>query len=220
MVDTLLLRILSSLPILYYASFLDLKHREIDSRLWQSMVVLGVLFLLTDVYTVKNLKLFIPFVFILGIAVVFSVSLHYLGLIGGGDAKMLIGLAAMFPFLPSGNFILPAFFLSVFTNAIFIALLIPLWFFVSNLNLLPELKSPRDFLRLFVARKKDAKDVGGFEAVLDDDRFFISTKNVEFGSGGRSGEVWVTPAVPFVVLLAAGFVISIVYGDVLFPFFS
>lgn len=220
MVDTLLLRAISSLLLLFYASFLDLKHREIESKVWQSMVALGVLFLLIDVYSVKNPKIFISFVLILGIAVIFSVSLHYLGLIGGGDAKILIGLAAVFPFLPRGNFILPAFFLSVFTNAIFLALLIPAGFFAANLKHLGSVRSPKELFRLFIARKKDAKDVGEFEAVLNGGRFFINTKNVEFGSGGRSGEVWVTPAVPFVILLTAGFIISAVYGDVLFPFFS
>jgi preflagellin peptidase FlaK len=183
------------------------------------MIAFGVIFLALDIYAIKNLKLLIPFIFIISIAAVFSVTLHYFGLMGGGDAKIIIGLGAMFPLLPDGNFVFPVFFLSAFTNAIFISFLLPLWFFISNIRLLPDVKFPREVLRLFVARKKNAKDVGKFEAVLDEGRFFMGTKNVEFGGGTREGEVWAAPALPFVVFLTIGFVVSITYGDLTYLFF-
>ncbi|RMF90890.1 MAG: A24 family peptidase [Methanobacteriota archaeon] len=221
MADTVLLRILSSMLILSYGSLQDIKRREIDSIVWQAMVVLAAFFLVLDVYSEGEPRLLIPFIFIVLVGIVFSAGIHHLGLMGGGDAKLLIGLSAMFPLLPpGGRFIFPALFLSVFTNAILISLLIPLWFFISNIRMLPEVRGYRDLLRLFAARRKEAKDVGRFEAVLDDDRLFISTKNVEFGAGDRDGEVWAAPALPFIVFLTAGFVVSILYGDILYILFA
>ncbi len=179
------------------------------------MSVLGALFLLADIYLTKNPRLLLPFAIILAIAVVFSVTLNYFGMIGGGDAKLLIGLGAMFPFLPKGSFILPTFFLSVFTNAILLGLLINLWVFLLNLKNLRDVRSLKEFARLFGAYKKDARDVSQFEAVLDEGRLFIGSKNVEFGRGVRKGEVWVSYALPFAAFITVGFVISVTYGDLL-----
>jgi len=179
------------------------------------MSVLGALFLLADIYLTKNPRLLLPFAIILAIAVVFSVTLNYFGMIGGGDAKLLIGLGAMFPFLPKGSFILPTFFLSVFTNAILLGLLINLWVFLLNLKNLRDVRSLKEFARLFGAYKKDARDVSQFEAVLDEGRLFIGSKNVEFGRGVRKGEVWVSYALPFAFFITLGFVISVTYGDLL-----
>ncbi len=218
MADVFLLRILFSLPLLLYASFQDVRHREIDNWVWQAMLALGLITIAMDIQQFNNERLLIPFVFILGTAAVFSLILHYLGLIGGGDAKLIIGLGAVFTFLPPRNFIFPAFYLSVFTNAIIIALLVPLAFFISNLEHLKPINSLRDLPRLFVARKKDAKDVGRFETVLEEGKLFIGTKNVQFGGDKSKGEVWAVPALPFAVFLTAGFLVSISYGDLLHPF--
>ncbi len=215
MVDTLELRIFSTLPFLVYAAYLDLKYREIDSRVWRYMTALGALFLLADIILTKNPRLLLPFAIILAIAIVFSVSLHYFGLMGGGDAKLLIALGAMFPFLPRGNFVLPTFFLSVITNAILLGLLINLGIFVLNLKHLKYVRRFKKLVRLFGAYKKDAKDVGKFEAVLDEGSLFLGTKNTEFGRGAREGEVWVSYALPFVVFMTIGFIISVLHGDLL-----
>jgi preflagellin peptidase FlaK len=215
MVNTLEVRIYLTLLFFLYASYLDLKYREIDPRLWQSMIGLGFLIILADIVDLNNPRLLIVFLIILLLATIFAISIHYLGLMGGGDVKLIIALGAMFPYLPSGSFILPTLFLSAFTNAIVIALTIPLFFFIYNLKHLPSTRSPKDFLRLFVAYKKDAKNLDHFEAVLNEGQLFINTKNMELGKTNKMGSVWVTPAFPFVVFLTAGFTISVFYGDIL-----
>lgn len=215
MVDTLEVRIYSTLLFFLYASYLDIKYREIDPRLWQSMIALGLLIIFVDMVDLNNLRLIILFLIILLLATVFAISIHYVGLMGGGDAKLIIALGAMFPFLPSGSFIFPTLFLSAFTNAIVIALTIPLGFFIYNLKQLPSARSPKGFLRLFVAYRKDADNLGRFEAILDEGRLFINTKNMELGKTNKKGSVWVTPAFPFVVFLTAGYIISVFYGDLL-----
>ncbi len=215
MLDTLLMRELSSILLLAYASLQDIKDREIDSLIWRSMVLLGVAYFLLDVISLGFYELFRPFIFILAMAAVFAFALERLGLIGGGDAKLLIGLGAMFPFLPPGEFILPAVFISVFTNAIVLALMVNVGFFLSNLKHIKEAKSIWEVLRLFVAQKKDAEELGRFESVLEEGRIFIGTRKAEFGAASRKGDVWAVPALPFAVFISFGLIISIFYGDLL-----
>jgi preflagellin peptidase FlaK len=205
----------SSFLILLYASILDIKYREVDSRLWRTMLGFGILFILVDFSQSNNRNLLLLFIFITVVAFVFSSAIYYLGLMGGGDAKLLTALGAMFPFLPMGSFLLPTFFLSVFTNAILLAILVNLWLFASNIGHLGGVHSLKELFRLFVARRKDANQVGRFEAVLEEGKFFIDMGKAEFGGSGREGEVWAVPALPFVVFMTIGFLISFAYGDVI-----
>ncbi|HDY74479.1 MAG TPA: hypothetical protein ENH51_05155 [Euryarchaeota archaeon] len=215
MVSTLDLRITATLVLLIYASVLDLRSREINRLAWQSMTGLGLILLIVDLAASKSLALLITAAIILGIAVVFAVSIHYLGLMGGGDAKLLIGLGAMFPTLPPGTYVLPAFFLTVFSNAIIVSLLVPIAFFLRNLGELRGVRSARDFLRLFIAYQKDSKDLGRFETVLDEGQLFINAREVELGETEDTGRIWATPALPFVVFLTLGFIISVLHGDLI-----
>ena len=217
MVETAdLLRIIATLVALTYASYLDIKTREIDSRIWRAMVALGVILIFFDAITFENPRVLIFAAFAIIISLIFTVPLNYLGLMGGGDAKLLIALATMFPFLPHSKFIIPLFFLSVFTNAIVIAVSIPLLFFIKNIKHLRDVRRFKEFFRLFVGYKKNAADVGEFETILKEGQVFIDVNKVELGKGSKGdGEVWVTPAIPFVVFLTAGFIISIVYGDLI-----
>jgi len=215
MVSTLDLRITATLVLLVYASILDLQSREINRFAWQSMAGLGIILLAIDLAASKSLSLLVSASIILGIAIAFAVTVNYLGLMGGGDAKLLIGLGAMFPTLPHGTYLLPAFFLTVFSNAIIASLLVPITFFLRNLGELRSVRSPRDFLRLFIAYQKDSKDLGRFETVLEDGQLYINAREVELGETESEGIVWATPALPFVVFLTLGFIISVLYGDLI-----
>ncbi len=215
MVETISLRITISLAVLIYASYLDLRYREIDPRLWRSMTAAGILLLAADLFQTRNTRLLTVFAIVLAIAVGFSVSLHYLGLMGGGDSKLLIALGAMFPLLPEGNFVLPIFFLSVFSNGVLIALIAPLIILVQNLRHFEPVRSPHDILRLFTGYRKDARNLGPFEVVVGERQLFFNVRKAELGKSDAVGEVWVTPAIPFVVFLTAGFLLSVTYGDLL-----
>jgi preflagellin peptidase FlaK len=220
MVDTGTTRILLTSVFFLYASYLDLRHREIDPRIWRSMTALAIVILIIDIGMNKDPSLFRDFIIIFSIAVLFSLSLYHFGLLGGGDVKLLIALGAMFPRLSTGNFIFPALFLSVFTNAILVALIMPLIFFFHNLKQIRHVRSPSEFLRLLIAYKKNAKELGSFEVVLGEGRIFGNTDKTPLGKTQKKGEVWVTPALPFVVFMTAGFLATVVYGDLLFYLFK
>jgi len=89
------LRIMLSMAMLSYASFSDLKTREVSDLTW---VVFGALGLVLDVYEVifgmlSLSNLVIPILF----STVLSFALGYLGLFGGADFKAFVALAILQP---------------------------------------------------------------------------------------------------------------------------
>lgn len=219
--DINILKISVAVLILLYASILDWKHREIDDRSWLSMVVLGIIFAGYDYirfgqfFTVKIFAVS----FLVSLALAYA--LYYTGLMGGGDGKILMGIGSMFPFYPYvGVFtIFPLFVLSVFVNAIFLSAVMPVIFFISNLKRLKEIGCLKEFFIMFLGYKKKASQVNDHEVIIGDGRdfrIFLNAKDIELGKkGDNDEEVWVTPALPFVIPIMIGFLMSLVYGDIL-----
>ncbi|MEE8403209.1 MAG: A24 family peptidase C-terminal domain-containing protein, partial [Candidatus Hydrothermarchaeaceae archaeon] len=138
------------------------------------------------------------------------------GIMGSGDCKILFGISALVP-QPMHFSIFPIFSLGTFTNAIILSLAIPFLFFVYNIRRLKDVRSFREFAVLFLGYKRKGCDVRPYEAVIESEgriKLFLNTKNVELGKGLSTGrEVWVSPAIPFVVLITAGFLICALFGD-------
>lgn len=193
-----------TLLILLYASRLDWKYREIDDKSWLSLVALGFVFLFYDP-EVKS------FLISAAATSIFGLALNRLGLMGGGDAKILVGIAFLFPVYPNAATLFPIFAISVFMNAVLLSALLPLFFFIYNLKRLKEVKSLRDFFVLFIGYKKDASQIKRYEAVVES--IFLNANKVQLGLKSSDGEVWVTPALPFLVPITFGFLIAAFFGD-------
>lgn len=201
--------------ILAYASFLDLKHRAIDDKSWMSLVFFGVLFLAFD-HARGSTGILIPFAFSVGSTLAVVAVLYYFGIMGSGDCKILFGISALVP-QPVHFSIFPIFSFGVFTNAVVISLAIPLLFFIYNLRCLKEVKSIREFFVLFLGHKRKGNEIRPYEVAMetgDGIKIFLNTKNLEIGEKlSTEQEVWVSPAIPFVVLITAGYLISALFGD-------
>ncbi len=209
-----------TLALLFYASLLDWRHREIDDRSWMTLLGLGFVFLLADFYRFRSVLVFKYFVLSVLFSLLLAAVLFYTGLMGGGDGKILIGIGAMYPLYPTQTLsIFPLFVMSVFTNAILLAGLLPLAFFVINLRRLKDVRSPRDFLALFFGYQRKAKDVAGFEAIIGrkgEYSLHIDTRTVELGRKEDSDElVWVSPAIPFLIFITLAFILSYTGIDIL-----
>ena len=216
-----MIKIIIALIILIYASLLDWKYREIDDKSWLSMFFLGTIFLFHDYFKFKSLNLIKIYFFSIAIAFILAAFLYYSGLMGGGDGKILVGIASMFPYFPYKTFsIFPLFVLSVFSNAIVVSLAIPLVFFFYNLGRGIKPNNLKEFFMLFLGYKKKIADMGEFEVIMD--KIFIRAKDIDMylDSKGKEKvtgdeEVWVTPALPFVIPITIGFLISLKYGDLI-----
>ena len=197
------IKIILALVILIYASVLDWRRREIDDKSWMSLVALGLLFLLLNPGDLRA--------FLVSLAVASAlVALTYIpGFLGGGDGKILLGLAMLFPYSPVYG--TPFFVPGVFFNAVLLSLPLPLLFFLRNLKN-GGLKRD-DFIKMFLGYRVRADEVKDYEAVMEGG-VLMDVRKTKLGEKGSPGEmVWVTPAVPFVIPLTLGFVIAALYGD-------
>ena len=118
--------VLMSLIILAYASWSDLRKREVSNKVWAIFAPLAV------VSTSLQFFLFSPeslygFALSFVITSALSITLFYAGAFGGADAKALICLSLALPSYPTyllrSSFILlsPLFPISVFCNAVLLA---------------------------------------------------------------------------------------------------
>ena len=211
------IRLLLVLLVLFYASLLDWRYREINDASWVALIFIGVGFIAFDVAKVGSSLPLLYFLISVGITSALVLVLSYLGLMGGGDAKIFIGIAAAFPYyLREVTTVFPIFALSVFANAIAISLALPIYFFIRNLPHLKQVKNLREFYALFLGYRKKASDIKPYEAVYGNGKSFtfLLRTDAELGRAEGEGEVWVTPAVPFVIPITLGVLLSALYGDV------
>ncbi|MEE8167754.1 MAG: prepilin peptidase [Candidatus Hydrothermarchaeales archaeon] len=190
------IRIVVTLFILLYASILDWRHREIDNKSWAALLLLGFIFFVYDsVFGFGAPARFI--VSIIAIAVIVF-PLHYLRMMGGGDAKVLVGIASVFPFYPRVTLTLfPFFAFSVLVNGIFIAASASIFFLFNNMRHIREIDQG-ELKFIFQGYKRKLSEIKEYEVPLKI----------------MGDEAWVSPALPFMIPLTVGFVLSIYWGDI------
>ena len=227
-------RVLLCSPFLLYSCYTDLKERRVPNRVWLSMAVLGAL--LDVEYLFKFGLSFVKFFLIQFIFIfIFSYLLYRIGAYGGADAKALMALAIFFPLYPAINGFpilnekSGIFTFTVFSNSVILTGVLPVAFFIYNISRSARsgLKSiPRSFVGYQVALEKIP-----FHAKLmeypDDGKLKKSLRGVKPEPGmirelKRMGidRIWVTPGIPFLIPITAGFYTAIVIGDILFNILS
>lgn len=230
-----LLRLCIGSCLLGYASYSDVRTREVSDVVWLVMTTSGVFLASVELFT-GSLNPFQVFKSIL-VGGIFAFLLFILKF-GGADVKAIISISLLFPTFPLlSTFhlrlpimqvpLLDIFVLSTLTNSLLIALVSPLSLFVYNL--LRRTVSPLMFLGYkvelpTVRRKKNFKLMheveekgseikekyiwGGVEPTEE-----VLSRLEELGRDKRIKEVWITPELPFIVYLTAGFFAAAVYGD-------
>lgn len=226
------LRILSVGVMLLYASISDWRLREVSDRLW---VVFGAAGLGINAVNYL-LGLSIPEIATVLISIaattVVAVSFYYIRMYGGADAKALIVISILLPVYmpPSGIHSLTA--IIVLTNGTLISLVVPGSF--SVYNLLRILSGDKIFegfahettLRKFFAsfmgfRVRDASKrrfLWAMEKKVNDKRRFEFSL-LKDEPPMVTGEAWVTPGIPLIIFLSAGFLAVFLVGDIIAAFF-
>jgi len=221
-----LIRLITGTILLAYASYTDIKTRRAANILWVIMALIGVILLLIqyldDGFSNIWYLLFIPIMIIL-MYVFFQMRL----LFGGADAKALMALAVLVPIQPLiGTFPLWESFLpgswSIFANATILFLLIPISLLMYNLYK-HNLRFPHCLLG-YVITVEQAKHsfVWPMEKIKNGKRklvympknFDIDEELSEFENHGIT-DIWVTPKIPFMIPLLAGFITLFFLGDLL-----
>lgn len=224
-----IVRFVIGIGILSYASFTDIKTRRAPNILWIIMAGTGGILLLIQYITIgfENI-LYLVFIPIL-IALVY-VFFQMRMIFGGADAKAIMALAILLPFWPSlGELPLWKSYLPfswvIFANAIVLFLFIPLSLLLFNVSK-RDVQFPHSLLGYKMSvEKARQKFVWPLERIKEGERKFsympkqfdIEEELKEFEQASIS-EIWVTPKIPFMIPLLAGFIASFLVGDLLFQF--
>jgi archaeal preflagellin peptidase FlaK len=220
-------RFIVGVLILSYASYTDIKTRRAPNILWVIMGSIGGVFLIIQ-YMLTGFSNQLMYLVFIPIMMFLMYVLFQMGLIfGGADAKALMALAILVPVLPNlYGFPLAFSFMPyswvIFSNSVVLFLALPLSLFTYNL-----LKGNRVFPQCFLGYPlslEEAKHsfVWPMERFKDGKRRFsykpsgIDEAEV-YGSFEKAGikEIWVTPKVPFMIPLLAGFITAFIVGDIL-----
>lgn len=220
--------------VLAFASYTDWRWRRAPNVLW--LVIAGAGLALLGVEAVLDWRAFAarwPYLVGAPVFIALIYGLWYFGLIAGGaDAKALMAIALLAPFpLALGDGIpllqapVPGAF-SVLGNSLILFLVIPIAFLVWNLA-----HGALRFPHLFLGIKRRAADVrrghawpmeivdetGARKTKLFASRMSDSEIEETFDRVQALGDerVWVSPKIPFMIPMLAGYVSAYFVGDMM-----
>uniref|UniRef100_A0A7J2TKT4 A24 family peptidase n=1 Tax=Archaeoglobus fulgidus TaxID=2234 RepID=A0A7J2TKT4_ARCFL len=225
-----LLKVILVSIFLLYACYLDLKSRTVPNRVWKFMLVSILPFLAYQIYEALRFPILLLFSAI-GIVfmLLFSYLLYAMNVYGGADAKALMSLSIAFPFYPEVSPILfnhgiGVFSFSVLANSVIFAPMLMAAIFLRNVAregfgnffrypfyYIVGYRIPVEKIRfhnLFEFIDEDGRLKRVIKAVESDEEKILRLKK----AGVK--EVWVTPALPFILFITAGFFIAVIFGDV------
>ena len=221
-------RLIIGITILGYASYTDIKTRKASNINWLVMGSIAAILLLLQYLIVgfDNLYylLFIPIMIIL-IYVLFQLRLIF----GGADAKALMAIAILLPLQPEiynlplwGKSFMPASW-SVFSNSVILFLFIPIGMLIYNIAK-KNIKLPYMLLgyKMDVKQARE-KFVWPLEKIVEGKHKFVYMpkdfdidEELDQFEKNNIKQVWVTPKIPFMIPLLAGFICVFIFGDILY----
>jgi preflagellin peptidase FlaK len=126
-----------------FASYYDVKTREVPDKLWIFPVTIGIPLLVYDVMHTNSLYSVVPIVLSFILSTSLAIMLFYQGFFGGADAKAIISAGILMPRYPFSFQKLPIigisplqFFsmpLTILANAAILTSILPVIFLVKNI---------------------------------------------------------------------------------------
>ena len=190
------LQVFVSLAFLLYASWSDLKTREVSNMVWVFFAPLGLALTLANAFSDADPYTKLDWFGIsVGITSALAVVLFYAGAYGGADAKALICLSLALPFYPT-SFMMgfasysPIFPLTVFSNAVIIAALSVVYVLLRNV-----FWRQRTGKRFFEGFKEESKGrklltlLSGYKISvekLEESEFLYPLEDIQFSETGET----------------------------------
>ncbi|MGH9999471.1 MAG: A24 family peptidase C-terminal domain-containing protein [Nitrosopumilaceae archaeon] len=215
------IRILSALIMLSIATTIDIWKREINDILW---IVFGAISIVLIFFEPSITNSIINIGISLIIAPV-ALLIWRFGIFGGADALGLIVLAALAPQLSlSENTVTP---FTTLTNAIiisitpiFLNLIRNLLAIIRHKNIFEgfeETRLKKIFAVFLGYRAKYPKYSFAIEKIEGNrkkiDFSFHHAENTEFCD---KPDTWITPGIPYILYITVGFVVQLLFGDIIF----
>jgi archaeal preflagellin peptidase FlaK len=217
------LRIILALGMLGYASYTDVTKREINDFVWVVFGVLAAVMLIFEPDLTEGLVN-------IGISLIVApvaIIIWRIGLFGGADAFAIIVLAALVPQITLSEETITPF--TILTNAVLISIT-PLFFnFFRNLiqilkknNIFEDFDEPagKRIMALFLGyRAKNPKYGFSIEKKAGKHKKLnLVLHHAESAEFCNTPNTWITPGVPYLLFITGGFIVQLLYGDVIFSF--
>ena len=217
------LRIILALGMLGYASFTDLTKREISDYVWIIFGALAAILLIFEpMLSDALIKIGISLIVAPVVLIIWRI-----GLFGGADAFGIIVLAALAPQITLAEGVITPF--TILSNTVLISIT-PLFFnFFRNLielvkknNIFEGFDEPtgKRIIAMFLGyRAKNPKYGFSIEKkVGKHKKLNLVLHHAEYAEFCSTPNTWITPGVPYMLFITAGFIIQLLYGDIIFSF--
>ena len=219
------LRIILAIGMLGLASFYDVKKREISDLIWIIFGIIAILLIFLE-------PDFDSFIITLGISLIvapFVLIIWRLGLFGGADAFAVIVLSALVPQATFSENVVTPF--TILTNAVILSISPMIVNFVRNLIKVAKKENifegfnetkTKQILAMFIGYKAKNPKFGFSIEKKSGKRkkLNLSLQHAEYAPFCTTPNTWITPGVPYMLFIAAGFVLQLLYGDIVFNFFG
>ena len=217
------LRIILALGMLGYASYTDVVKREISDYVWVIFGILAAVMLIFE----PNLTESLVNIGISLIVVPVAIIIWRIGLFGGADAFAIIVLAALVPQITLSEGTVTPF--TILTNAVLISIS-PLFFnFFRNMielakknNIFEGFNEPtsKRIMAMFLGyRAKNPKFGFSIEKKAGKHKKLnLVLHHAEYAEFCDTPNTWITPGVPYLLFITTGFIVQLLYGDVIFSF--
>ena len=209
-----------ALTMLIVASIIDVWKREIHDYYWIGFGIVGFLLVFIESDLIPNL-LTIGFALIIAPIVI---VMWRIGLFGGADAFALIALAVIAPVATMDDNVVTPF--TTLSNAVVLAVF-PILFNVLR-NTISQIKGENIFKDFDEStRKKLAAILIGYRAktpkfdfsiektINHKKKFHLTLHHAENQEFCTKPNTWVTPGIPYLLLITGGFIIQLFYGDII-----
>lgn len=229
--------------MLSIGSYYDVKSREVDDQLWMSFGAAGLVLYALEYYVSGAIADVQMILISVSLTAAIAIVLYRCGFFGGADAKALVAVSVILPIhYPFTSFYVhPITAITVLTNAVFFALVVPLYNALNNLvkaarrerifEGFEEERTWRKILACFVGTPSSNKQEIRHRSVIECSAgegkkrfsFRLNYGDVENGSGNspsytrstKEGLTWLSQNLPFLVFMLAGFPATVLFGDVL-----
>ena len=218
--DIFTMRIIVAIVMLGIATTIDIRKREISDSIWLVFGGISVVLLLLEPDPIQSLMgvgfslIVVPLVLIV----------WRLGLFGGADALGLIVLSSLAPMVTLSDSIVTPFSILVNSAVLSIA---PLIFnairntisLSRNENIFEgfqESKTKKIIAMFLGHRSKNPKYSFSLEQQIGNQKKInISLHNSDTAEYCTTPNTWVTPGLPFMVFITAGFIAQLLFGDII-----
>ncbi|SPC34501.1 putative Archaeal preflagellin peptidase FlaK [Candidatus Nitrosocaldus cavascurensis] len=221
--------------MLVVASIMDIRKREISDKVWIVSFTVGLTIIIVGLFTDNTFAMMfqqqqyiIRYALSIGITSPLAYIAYRSWLFGGADAKALIVISAILPFYEMKYSIhgIPA--LTILTNACMLTLVHILHNISRNTIAVikgkdifdgfdgeTKLRKAIAFMIGFIAKRPRGYLFPIEESKGDKRMFTLSPKAYSDYVHESARDIWVTPALPFIVYMTIGFLLMLYVGDVL-----